>query len=314
MFTMKKWYFDCLTPDRTYVFAYFAYVHMLGRTRGSLTIHCFRFRKKVPVTRTFNVECHLNGDDESSRCAIRMREGEITIAEDRCRLSFDRDDVSLNLRYVPLRDSSVDPLIITTGGKSRILWRPIGLRYMVSGNISMGKETLSVEEANGYVDYLHSTYLPPVVPVRTLHWGRLHHDDLDAVYVHAADSRNRRSWSTLYVRQGDTITGLNRILILEAGDRVPARSSESFPNAYEVTGTNGSSRIRLKIQHVQPVQEMGFIDQQEFQSSVVRSLVKCLTRNPRSTKFLSYADIAIDSGRDSRTEYGMPMIDEFALL
>ena len=314
MFTLKKWYFDFLTPDRTYVFVYFAYVNVLGHTKGSLTIHCARPGKGSPLTRSFSVNPQLEGRDEDSKQSIQLPGGELVFAEDRCMMSFVRDDCSLSLRFDSRGDSRVDPLVINTGGKSNILWKPIGLRYHVSGRITLGEETIPAEGSNGYVDFLHSSYLPLVVPVSILYWGRLHHADIDAVYVHAADFHNERSWSKLYTRYGGIIAESNQVSILDVGNAAHERSSRTCPEVYEVVGSSNSARVRLRVRHVRPVQEMGFIDQQEINSPVVRSLVKLLTRNPRSTKFLSHADIALETKHTHRIESQIPMIDEFALL
>jgi hypothetical protein len=314
MYTLKKWYFDFLTPEQDYVFVYFAYVKLFGQIKGSLTIHRARPGRESPLMRSFAVDHHVEWTDECSRHFIQLPGGEIVIAEDQCSISFERGDCTVNLRYASLGESRLNPVVIHTGGKSRILWKPMGLRYNVSGRIRLGGETIPVKDSNGYVDYLQSSYLPLVVPVRTLYWGRLHHADIDAVYIHASDFHKERTWSKLYVRNGSVLTESKQISILDPESLRQDESGRTCPNAYEVVSESNSARIRLRVQHTLPVQESGFIDQQEIKSSVVRSILKLLTRNPRSTKFLSHADIVLESGQTRRIECQIPMIDEFALL
>jgi hypothetical protein len=314
VYTLKKWYFDFLTPDREYVFVYFAYVKVLGQIKGSLTIHCARPGKGSPLTRSFAVNHPIEWTDECSRHFIQLPGGEIVIAEDQCSISFERGDCSVNLRYVSLGESRLDPVVINTGGKSRILWKPIGLRYQVSGRITLGGVAIPVEDSNGYVDYLESSYLPFVVPVRTLYWGRLHDTDIDAVYIHAADFHKEHTWSKLYVRNGGVMTDINRLSILDSGKPGHDGSASSCPDVYEVVGESNAVRIRMTVRHALPVQESAFIDQQEIKSSLARFLLKLLTRNPRSTKFLSHADIVLESERKCTTKRQIPMIDEYALL
>lgn len=314
MYKLKKWYFDFLTPEHDFVFVYFACVQLFGRSMRSLTIHVARPRTEFSTTRSFTPDDHEERTDGGFRRLIKLPGGKISFDERSCSILYAGKGCSLDLQYAGDGASLTNPVMIETGGRSHVLWQPLRLRYAVSGTVSAGGQQLTVKNSSGYGDFLESTYLPPVVPVRTLFWGRLHHPGLDLVYIHAAPRSSQRNWSRLIVRSDGALAEMNNIKILPADDSLHAASERVPPPSYEVVGENSTGRIRLKIHHILPVQESSFIDQQEIASPVARSILRLLTRNPRSTKFLSRADLVLETGKTQKVETNIPMIDEYALL
>ena len=302
MYILKKWYFDFLTPANEYAFVYFATVRFAGRTWRSLTVHLARPGQEPAVTRSLTPDVHeeRTGDRHCDR--IRVPDGELKISKDACSLDFSGAGCSVDLRFssgsgVPLR-----PLRVPAPGGAHILWTPIGLQYRVSGVLTIDGITLAPSEANGYVDYMECTALPPLVPVRSLSWGRLHHPGLEMVYVRAENRAGRQSWSKLFLREGSLVAENDECAIATTQDGYILRSSGD-------TGT-----LRVEVRRSSIVQQSSFIDQQEITSSPVRSLLKLLTRHPRSTKFLSYATVFMPDGARTPRAADIPMIDENALL
>jgi hypothetical protein len=312
-FTLRKWYFDFLTPQQQYLFVYFAYVRLFGAIIRSFTVHLAELNGGFRRTVSFRPRHHSEWVDEDKVQHIRMPEGEIVFSDTEASIALERPECAVNLRFSLIGTSFADPLIISTGGRRSIAWRPIGLRAAVSGEARLGDRTITVLGANGYLDHLDSTIFPLSTPVRTLYWGRIHHADVDLVYTHAADESMTRKWSRMYLTNE---SGLIETAPLELS--VPAESSLDVrnplvPEAYTLTGRTDSQAIRVRIQHVSAMQQGGFVDQQELPSAV-RRLLKLLTRDPHSTKFLSHAEIEIERRPGKQTWQDVPLINEIAQL
>ena len=313
-FRLRKWYFDFLTGGLDYCFVYFADVRILGATFRSLTVHVARQGRGVPATRSLGVDLAAEQFDGRRGRTISFSGGDINIHDNWSAINADEPGCSVHLRYAPLNGFHPRPVVIGGGGRSQILWRPICLKSKVSGSVRVGGDVIEVEGCNGYVDYLESSYLPPAVPVRTLHWGRLHHPDLDLVFMRAADGPGTAAWSRLSCQAGTSVIHCDDVAIVNVPDPHGSVSHASSPSGYTVHAACDSRRVEMKVRHASVVQENSFIDRREVKSAGVRYVIKKLTRNPRSTKWLSYADVVVEEGRRTRHIHDVPLIDEFALL
>ncbi|MGD0308559.1 MAG: hypothetical protein ABSC02_04650 [Acidobacteriota bacterium] len=312
-FALRKWYFDFLTPQQQYLFVYFAYVHMFGAVIRSLTIHLAEANGGFRRTVSFRPHHHEDWIDGDNAQHIRMPEAEIVLSDAEAGIALERPECAVNLKFSLIGNTFTDPLIISTGGRRSITWRPIGLRAVVSGEARLGDRTITVHEVNGYMDHLYSTIFPLSTPVRTLNWGRIHHAGGDLVYTHAADEGMSRKWSRMYLtNESGLIETAPLVLSVPAESSLDARNP-LVSDAYLLTGRTDSQAIRVRIQHVEAVQQGGFIDQQELPSAA-RRLLKLLTRDPHSTKFLSHAEIEIERRQGKQTWQDVPLINEVARL
>jgi hypothetical protein len=311
IYRLRKWYFDFLTPGLDYCFVYFADVRILTAKFRSLTVHLAR-PGRVPATKSLPVgHCHEDVHSETAR-SFRLSCGGIELGENSCAIDVSGPGCSVHLTYEGLRGFEGKPVVIRTGGRSKIVWRPLQMRYRVSGSVVIDGEAVEVPGFDGYVDYLESSYLPPVLPVRTLHWGRLHHDGLDLVYMRAGDGTGRTAWSRLSAHAGDSVTECHELAITSGPAQGGPESLSS--GGYEAEAACGSGRVHMKVRHAAAVQESSFIDHQNLKSGAVRYVLKKLTRDPRSTKWLSTADVVLERGGIGRVFTNVPLIDEFALL
>jgi hypothetical protein len=311
---LRKWYFDLLTPGLDYCFVYFAEVCLFGVTFRSLTVHLARPGKGVPATKTLAVKGATEQSEGERDSVFNFSGGQISIRDGRSAIDASGPGCSVHLHFVPLNGPRPRPVVICNGGRNRILWRPVHLKSGVSGSVVIGDDVIEVKGCDGYVDYLESSYLPPVVPVRALHWGRLHHPDLDLVFMHAANGPGKTPWSRLSIHDGDSLTECEDVAIVNVPGPHESPSHAIPPAGYDVRAACGSRRVHVKVRHGVAVQESSFIDHQHVKSAVVRYILKKLTRDPRSTKWLSYADVVLEDGGTVRQIYDVPMIDEFALL
>jgi len=306
MYLLKKWYFDCLTRKGEYAYVCFAYMALAGRTIRSLTLHVAA-PGAIPVSRSFLIRSHSEAGADIAACAIGLPCGDIRVGARDCSLFLASDDCAANLAFSNGNGEPDAPVQIVTGRKSRIVWRPVALRYDVNGEITLGGTRLEPRGASGYADVLQSTCLPPLVPARTLYWGRAHHASFDMTYVHALTPRGESVCSRLYVRTGNTALGGPLSFAPDGG------GAGSSPGGYVIAGTAGECRLSARVHHERPVQESSFVDQQDVPQTL-RGLMRLLTRDPRGTKYLARAHVSLLLPGEERSVPGLAMIDECVRL
>lgn len=311
MYSLKKWYFDFLTPHNDYVFIYFAAARLGPATMRSLTVNLARPGKGVLLTRCLPVAL-----DESTPAngILLMRGGRISRTERQCLLDFSDNHCSVRLCYELSKDTELRPLVITTGGRSSVRWKPFGLKHRVAGSVTLDAARVDVDDASGYIDYLESSCLPPLVPVRTMYWGRVAHPSVDLVYSRAADRNGTQTWSALYGRAGEMSFDTDRVCIEPAHPDQSADRPSALGDGYALHAMTAAGSVRMSVRHQSVIQQGSFIDQQDRTSSLARYLLKLLTRNPRSTKFLSSGDVIVELRGLKQQQLNIPMIDEYVLL
>lgn len=312
-YVLRKWYFDVLTEGGAYAYIYFAYMRIFGRSLRSLTFHA-ALPGRDPVTRSFVVPGHEERLDELSRGRILLPCGSIDVAGDACVLDLEQGDCRVHLRYGAGGGGVGAPVRIAAAARSHIAWKPVSLRYSVTGLANIGGERLECRDTDGYADVLECTCIPPLVPARTLHWGRVHAPGLSFSYCRASGRKGDPLCSRIYVqRDGGAAASGALSLLLPAG---PAAGSPGIAGApgYTLEGEAVKCRVRASVRRIREVQHSGFIDQQEIRPEAARALLRGFTRNPRSTKYVSEADIEVESDSGPRAFRNIRFIDETALL
>jgi hypothetical protein len=185
--------------------------------------------------------------------------------------------------------------------------------YDVSGSVSIGPDVLQVRDAAGYVDHLESTFLPPLVPVRRLYWGRLHNCDFDFAYVKADGGPGKAaSWAKAYLREGNTMHEAEDVRMDFRGTVAGSLPAAGDGSDYTLNCGFGVTRLVAEVQHIRPVQQVSFIETADIRLPALRAILAKITRNPRGVKFLARADVAV-TGRGTHKVSG-PMIDEVVYL
>lgn len=314
LFHLKKWYFDLLTANHDFLFLYFASMHIAGVTAHSLTLHVARPDLGIVLTRYIPVPGYEEAFDGKGCRVISMPGGVIRITEEECALELSGNQCAVNLRYRGTGDIVSRPFLISNATHPHILWQPLQLKYCVSGFVVLDGKRIDVRDVEGYADYVECTYPPSLVPVRSFLWGRLHHPDIDLTFVHARGGRGGREWSALYGKSYDGSLESDCLSVVPSfpvNDLGPGRTGVE---RYDLHGMTTGGEILLKVRRVTVVHRGSFIDDQNISSAILRAAAKLLSRNPRSTKFLSVADVFLVTGTTQRYMNNIPMIDERVIL
>jgi hypothetical protein len=312
-YVLRKWYFDVLTGGGGYVFIYFAYMRMLGQAFRSLTFHA-ALPGRNTVSRSFLIPVHEESFDELSRGRIRLPCGTIELADDLCTLDLEQGDCRVHLRYSAGGGDVGEPVRIAAAARSHIVWKPVSLRYSVDGRVAIGGESVDCRDTDGYADVLECTCIPPLVPARTLYWGRVHAPGFAFSYCRASNREGDPLCSRIYLqRDGRAAESGTLSLLTPAGPAVGPSGSAGEPG-YTLEGELLHCRIRASVRRISEVQHSGFIDHQEIRHEAVRALLRLITRNPRSTKYVSEGEIELTSGSGIEIFQNVRFIDETALL
>jgi hypothetical protein len=302
MYLLRKWYIDLLTPGGEYLFLYFAFVRLAGFTFRSLVLHVAPSGAGVPVTIPLKARWHQDRAGDDRMVLVGLESGGMRISPEGCRVLAVDKGVSLDLVFTPSTHSGRQRVRIDGPRGSHIFWEPVCLRYKVEGHARVSGAPIDVRGAAGYADFLESTVLPPEVPVRRLLWGRVHGPASDLVYMRASGLSGTPSWSRLILRS-KTFEESDTVLISGLSASAP---DQSLANGYLLRAPLPSGEFQMTVRRRKTVQDSGFIDQQNIR--LLASLAKRVTRDPRSTKFLSSAEIPA-WGKGEFT-----MIDEEACL
>jgi hypothetical protein len=309
MYLLRKWYVDLLTHDGMYLFLYYAFIRIAGVITRSLVLHIAPAGADDAVSIPLGADSHIEDASGGREIRVGLKAGGILIGRNGCRITARDPRATVDLVYSPLTSAAASPVIIAGTNGGHIRWEPIGVRYRVSGTVTMNGSRFDVEECPGYADFLESTILPLRVPVRKLIWGRGHFPTADLTFMHASGGSGTPSWSRLIVYRGEKVEESDMVEITGASG-LPADSSTNTLGSYLLRATLPREEFAMTVSHRKAVQRGSFIDQQKIRWQPARSFIKRVTRDPRGTKYLSSAEIPA-WGRNAT---GLFMIDEEACL
>ena len=312
-YVLRKWYFDVLTGGGGYAYIYFAYMRMLGRMFRSLTFHA-ALPGRNPATRSFVIPVHEEHFDGLDRGRILLPGGTIDVADDICTLDLEQGDCHVHLRYGASGGDAGAPVRIAAAAHSHISWKPVSLRYSVTGQAVIGGESVECRDTDGYADVLECTCIPPLVPARTLHWGRVHAPGVSFSYCRASDRRGDPLCSRIYLQQEGGAAASGALSLADPPGSAVGSSGSAGAQDYTLEGEVAQCRIRASVRRISEVQHSGFIDQQEIRSESTRALLRRFTRNPRSRKYVSEVDFEVESDLGLRRFRNIRFIDETAFL
>lgn len=298
----RKWYCDVLTPQNDFAFVSLEEVTVFGKTYRSMTLHCSR--EGSTTTRTIALPGSGLLDAGSGGTTVTDKKMHFTLFRDGGEVHADSPGCSIHLSYrapVPLL---TEPLQILHGRAGRILWQPLLLGATVSGRIDAGGRQLEFSNAKGYADFVGSTILPLRLPVHTLRWGRLHHEAADVTFVRAAWDEEAPGWSAVVARMGSRILRGDQLILDPAAEGC----------AYGFRAPIPAGEISIHVRHREVLQDGGFMDQQGWKNRFAAPVVRLVTRDPRSTKWVSSAHLLLRSEGKTLQIADAPMVDELASL
>jgi hypothetical protein len=310
-FSLRKWYFDLLTPERHHVFLYLAEVRLfgLGMCRLSLAVNQLGRPPSPALDLPLTLVSPLG---DSAWQIITTTSGTLQLGREEIGADFlaPHFEIHAQGRVRDVNSNSGPTLAIPVGKHRSIQWTPHLIRAEVTGQVTTKDTTLTFESCPGYADHLSSNVFPLGVPIRTLCWGRLHHAELDLTYTLTFGEQPQERWCILVVKQPDRVRVFDRLTLQVLEQRPLPDLSELGPYRYQIEGQGPAGTIRLTVEHIDPGLPSDFIGAPE-PFALGRKALRFLAQNPRGAKFFSWASVLLEEG-EVRTEINHAMlIDEF---
>jgi hypothetical protein len=292
IFNLEKWYFDVFSPEYDYIFFYFAYTKILGHIEARLNLHIVPFKgtKTFSQSHDFNFKSDVLYIGEG---LVKTKHGRFTFNDYSAEVNFHINGMSIDVLYefIQNRNFAITPLRIRSGHNHMIRWHPISLKSRVSGEIKINATATSIGGFNGYIDYLYSDVFPLKAPVRTLYWGRIHHEECDLTYTYIEDQNKSKKWCKMIFCTGDVNLEFDSITITHGEWKYSEKLHMYYPHSYTIYGENSEDSLDIRVDNVVNAVESGFIDQQDVQSGIKRCLFKFLSKNPKGIKFISKSSL-----------------------
>ena len=310
LYRFEKWYFDILTENKDYLIMFFSLFEFMGFRLGFFVLDKGSFEKKDSDFKTFSTKLKIL---KRKGATFLTDKGVIDIGKDTSSIDLTFNDMSIKVDIASKSTLThgISGLYIKQNKWQYLNWKPLFLKYHITGNIKIKNTDLLIKKRKGYADYLTSTIRPLKVPVKTLYWGRLHGEGFDLTYSYAEGNRKEAGWAAM-IYHADNLSQQLNILYLEPVDfEFLEESGISCPTAYRMHGKNGSLEISLEVRHLKPAIFSSFSDIPSTPGKIGRSLTKKLLRDPRGGKFFSSVHIEITESGNKKIFDDLFMIDEY---
>ncbi len=306
-FDFEKWYFDVTLPDGSIIFFFLARTRILGLKddRLSLTVTS---PAGAPVHRSLDLRAGQGRLSSWESPLWRAPGKEESGPDNEVRARVSGGDLALDLAFVRHPDDRPvsTPMRIRRGWR-RIQWEPVQGRADVRGTIRVGDRAFAADGCCGYIDRLRSDVFPPLTPVRTLYWGRLHHPKGSLVYAVIPRPRPHAllAWTSDRSR-----LEFDAADIVERETRRSAALDMAYPKSYVLTAGRDSSRLRLEVENVAPAVESAFVGTEKA-GRLDGKAIGFLARNPRGIKFFSRGRLSVRDGGAVTQIEGAPFFSEY---
>jgi hypothetical protein len=278
-FSLKKWYFDLITPAGDGLYLYFIIFGIAGLRQGMVSAHLRLSdgREVRASLKTGWAAPEANGDLSLGPHSLCHRNGHTDV-----RLEF--ANLTLLLRYRRL----VSPWQPASGG---VIWRA-NKRYLswvvpqpaarVEGLIDLGIQKIVVQ-GEGYQDIVETNVSPWTLPVTELLWGRAHCEGQTIVFNQVRMRDEKILQSLLHQRAGET-------------DR-PSEIHQEFDLSRDeedraTSITTGNFSLTLTRRTI--LEQSRIATGERFKSGFARALVDYTCGRPEEKKMISEAVIELD--------------------
>ena len=306
MYEFHKWYFDGRTSSGELLLFYVAAVRALTTNAGELGVTLCKEGTAPSAT-----HCHvLHPIGDPSAAGIVTREGTIAIDGSRVRVKMSAGATAIDLHMQGDAGWKKAPLVIHGPLGGEIRWYPLLPRVAVSGELELDGRPVRFNGGTGYSDYVFSNVLPPLVPIRELVWGRLHHQEVDLSFTVARDGGRERQWGRLIARFSGSVRLYEDVMLLP--QTPPAWPAEGA--AYVLEARDRSTQLSLAVLRGPSAVVSDFLDAGPSRKKLLRRVLRTVARSPRGTKYFSRASVRI-MARGSEVRYdGVPMFEESVFL
>jgi len=315
IFKFEKWYFDILTPQNDYIFFYYTITKLLKYNISFFNLNLIPFKPSGLIDRTYNINTKLK-IKKTNNNSVSTDKGEIVIDKLGCKINLTLNGIKIRLTThpYPIQDVVWSYLTINSKNHQFIKWSPLFLKSRFSGEFVLENNTISIDNYFGYADYLFSNYFPWKVPVKTMFWGRIHHNIYDLTFAYSENQKLVQKWCKMIIRLDNYIYQMDDFIIVSKDYDYSNELGIMYPGSYKLYGKNNLITVELSSRHIKIADESTFIDLPVRLGNLQGKFLKYLSKEPKGLKFFSKAVVKINCRGSSYVFEDEFFIDEYVVF
>ena len=238
-FLFQKWFFDATIANGDYFFIFITRIALFGKDKIFIEAH--GGGEELCQAELNSVEVNDN--------LIKTRQGTIILGENQISLSLNVENFSIEATWAS-RLSSRPPVnkFMIKKCTGRLRWEPLFINSDVSGEVKInGENKYSLIKESGYVDYVDSTFLPLLMPVKTIYWGRLMSKEIDLTFTIVSRTMSRKQKSKIYLVYNRNVIEFDEVNMVISEQKATPDSSLVYPEKYMFEAQNDGYRLKVDI-------------------------------------------------------------------
>lgn len=287
VYNLKKWFFDVLLHQDSYLFFYITELKFLGFKLSLFNLYYSSkdFKKSVSESiqiKTNNIHSFQCTKGSFYRMANSLNIRQIS-KEANIELKYEKYDQILspiNKNFIRTKNGVID-------------WLPITLKSAVSGTIILNSTYIPVSNNHGYIDYVQTNISPFKNPVRELFWGRLHSCELDLTYSIVLHKQDNKNQSCCICRYNNEILKTDDIKLKITQKDWSKKIDLTYPKKISVEMQFNTFYLILDIEQSKTLFYSRYNNELIYRKKFIFYLLKWFTKNPRGLKFLSKGEVKI---------------------
>lgn len=303
IFLFQKWFFDVSTAAGDYFFLFITRISIAGTDKIYLEAHG-----------DGEMLCQTELDPfELREDALITAQGNILFSGDTIHLSLHCEQFVIDATWsAPVPQLHPFEIRKKTG---RLSWLPLFIRARVNGEvISKGSTVYEFSDDGGYVDLVHSTFLPFMMPVKKLYWGRLFSAEADLTFTIARGPRIQNGDSRIYLAFRNCLIEFEEVHMNIKESKTTEQLALVYPEHYRIEAENGEYRLILEISGHKISVASDFINDVSQYNVFTRKMIALVSKNPRGIKSTARARLHLMHGAMEVFHSHATVVDEYVLF
>jgi hypothetical protein len=309
-FRYKKWFFDVLTSEETYIILFVSVIRVGWKHFSYLQLHTSGKATKNGFSKKISCEISLKFVQETNHSVI-FEKGKIEFSENNVDIKFNTPELNCSVNYFSQYGFSGKPLILKAHQNSSLKWNPHQLKSIVNGKIQLeGQGDFALFSEPGYCDFVESDILPFKIPVRNLFWGRGHQFQCSFSWS-VIKNKAGKYHSKIFVFVGTELMEFEDVKLLVQKEKKASGIPLIYPEKFSLKGNNQDAEVAIAICSHEEMIVSDFLAYSKKYGKYPEQVLRFISRNPMGIKFCATATLElVKYGKQYRFE-NLIIVDEF---
>jgi len=303
IFRYQKWFFDVCTSTGEYFILFISCITVFGKDK--IYLQAYGTGDLI-----FQAELELL---EISGYSIVTRQGNITFNESQIALSIVADKFAVSAIWTRscLPQYQLNPYFLEK--RSGVLkWKPVFIKAAVYGYVKVNDiNKFTFMDDNGYIDKVESTFLPFIMPVKHLFWGRLHSNEIDITFTYIIESKTHQISSKTYVLFNGNAIEFDSANLVILDQKKYRDNSLTYPEKYKIEAVNSDYQLTMQVNDHNITVVSDFINDVKQYGVMATKFFAIISKNPKGIKSLAKAHIKLSGSSSDFTFNDLILVDEY---